>query len=299
MRQVGGPAKFSRQTGVTVDFMGFPREVRDMVYELALCVDGVLAPCVEHYTIDNDYKGPPPTVALLATNKRVRDETLPVLFGKNNWRITSEPKYLTFRFECDGETDSYYERYVRPRSTRELITTLFGRFRSLLRRVTLDFNFQEIDRTELVNRVHTLQGFNSADERMRVLHNESIGRLVNRWLGKQYFFIWTYNVTSFVLDVTNTYCPFGCCRIEVLERLFGGDSFFTDGMVEDTLEKGLKIPSFEFRGIRSDEEEELAERWQQGLKERALSQRLLYEARLGRRTSPKSEKWRSGESAAT
>ncbi len=265
-----------------------------MVYELVLCVDGVLAPYKEHYTVDNDYGGPPPTVALLATNKQIRYETLPVLFGKNTWRFTSEPKRLTFRYRRDGETESDYERDGRSRPSRGMIDTLFGHFRQLLRRVTLDFNFQATDRTEIVNRVHTPQGSYSAVERIQVLHDDSSDYLFKRWLEKQYYFVWTPNVTSLLIDITNTYCSFGCCRVEMLERLFGGDKFFNDTMVKFRLENGLKIPSFEFKGIRTDEEQKLAVSWQEGLRERALSQRLLYEARLEIRTSPKSEKCEIG-----
>ncbi len=265
-----------------------------MVYELVLCVDGVLAPYKEHYTVDNDYGGPPPTVALLATNKQIRNETLPVLFGKNTWRFTLEPKRLTFRYRRDGETASDYERDARSRSLKRMIDTLFGHFRRLLRRVTLDFNFQAIDRTEIVNRVHTSQGSYSAVERIEVLHDDCSDFLFKRWLEKQYCFIWIPNITSLVIDITNTYYSFGCYRVEMLERLFGGDNFFNDTMVRCILVNGLKIPSFEFRGIRTDEEEELAKRWQQGLKERVLSQTLLYEARLGIRTSPKSENMETG-----
>ena len=35
-----------------------------------------------------DYGGPKPTLALLAINKRIRDEALPVFYGQNVWRIT-------------------------------------------------------------------------------------------------------------------------------------------------------------------------------------------------------------------
>lgn len=269
--------------------MGFPREVREMVYELVLCVDGVLAAYKESYTVDNDYEGPLPTVALLATNKQIRSETLPVLFGKNTWRITSAPKKLTFRYKRDGKTDRYHESDVQLSSISAISGTLFSRFGHLLYRVTLDFNFQDIDRTEIVNRVHATRGSYNAVERMQVLHDDSSDLLTKRWLQKQRCFIWISNIRSVVIDITNTYCSFGCCRFEMLERLLGGDNFFNDIRVAYFLGERLKIPSFGFRGTRTEEEEGLAESWQQRLRERVFAQRLLYEARLGIRTSPRSE----------
>ena len=84
-----------------VDIMGFAREVRDMVHEFSLCMDGILAPHREKHKIDGDYDGPPPTVALLATNKQVRDEALPILFSKNTRRISSKATTLSERCFCD------------------------------------------------------------------------------------------------------------------------------------------------------------------------------------------------------
>lgn len=60
-------AEISRPRSV-IDFLGLPREIRDMVHEHSLCVDGVLAPHKNIFRVDGDYEGPKPTVALLVTN---------------------------------------------------------------------------------------------------------------------------------------------------------------------------------------------------------------------------------------
>lgn len=261
-----------------------------MVYEYVLCVDGVLAPYKEIFGVDGDYEGPQPTVALLATNSQIRDEALPILFCKNTWRISSAAKKLLFRYKREGESDPEYKRALKLTSAYGKGATLLCQYGQLIRRVTLNFNFQEVDdRTEFVNAIHTGQGSYSADERIQVLHDDSSGCLIGRWRDKQNYLIWLPNVTSIVIDVTNPYCLFGCCRVEMLERLLGGDVIFNDYMVGNRLKYRLTIPSFEFRGIRTDEEDVLVERWQQGLRERVISQRSLFEARLRIRTSFENE----------
>lgn len=97
-------------------FEKLPREIRDMIYELCLCVDGAIQPYPEW--AETNYKmrieGPRPEVALLALNKRIRDEALDILFGKNEWRITAENVNLAednaSRLE-DGEPDTLWHRY--------------------------------------------------------------------------------------------------------------------------------------------------------------------------------------------
>ena len=55
-----------------LNFIGFPRGVRDVMYEEALCGDGNLVPYPETYQCEGDYEGDPPTVALLAVNKQIK-----------------------------------------------------------------------------------------------------------------------------------------------------------------------------------------------------------------------------------
>ncbi len=70
-------------------FLQLPREIRDMIFDLAMCVDGVLVPYAVkddlHY-LDNG--GPPPSLALLRVNKQIREQARMCMLRVNTWRIT-------------------------------------------------------------------------------------------------------------------------------------------------------------------------------------------------------------------
>ena len=208
-----------------VGFMEFPREVRDMVYGFSLCVDGILAPYREKYKIDGDYDGPPPTVALLATNKQIRDEALPVLFGKNTWRVSSKATALSERCYRDptgdpnSAPDPDYDHKTDP-GHYCLFETIFARFNDHFRNVTLDYNFQEADddRAMSVANVHRPSSTSSAQERIDKLHHAGIERLLKRWEA-----MWTYvgsmhYLKSIALSIQNLYCGFGCCRLDIVKH---------------------------------------------------------------------------------
>lgn len=67
-----------------------PREIREMIYELCLGVEGILVPYPKGNDVESHYdlKCPKPTVALLALNKQIRSEALPILYRENVWAIT-------------------------------------------------------------------------------------------------------------------------------------------------------------------------------------------------------------------
>ena len=74
-----------------------------MIYELCLCIDEIIIPYPDPHmtsqlcdpqdpdsgTRENQiHKAPKLAVSLLSVNKRIRDEALPILFGKNVWEVT-------------------------------------------------------------------------------------------------------------------------------------------------------------------------------------------------------------------
>jgi len=72
-----------------INFLELPREIRDMIFDLAMCVDGVLVPYREkddHHFLDNG--GPPPSLALLRVNKQIREQARMCMLRVNTWRIT-------------------------------------------------------------------------------------------------------------------------------------------------------------------------------------------------------------------
>ncbi len=76
------PKKVSR-------FFELPREIRDMIYDLAMRVDGVLAPYAAEDDIHfMDTGGQAPNVALFRVNKQIRQEATLCMMKVNKWRIT-------------------------------------------------------------------------------------------------------------------------------------------------------------------------------------------------------------------
>lgn len=197
-----------------LDFLGLPREIRDMIYENALCIDGVLAPYKEHWKVKGDYDGPPPTVALFVVNKQIQSEAAPILIGKNTWRITSViPDYIVDarRTESGVEYMDFFERY--------------GEF---FRNVTLNYDYQANtvldhhvrpeDRMEMVEDVHEKIRA-SRQDRMVNLHDYALEDLRADWEGLNDVLQTLTNLASIAINIENLYCPFGCCRLEVVEQL--------------------------------------------------------------------------------
>lgn len=245
-----------------------------MVYEHSLCVDGVLAPCNENFRVNGDHEGPPPKVALLATNRQIRHEALPVLFGKNTWRITSGTRRIHFRDWCEGGSYPEHKRGLETELSRRGGATLLRWHGPLIRKVVLNYNFQDIrDRTDDVTDIHDSVETMTSRERMQRLHDRSWYCSIMCWTEKQYLLWWMHGVTSIVIDISHLYCYFGCCRFDMMEDLFG-NQFLLDTMANMVKKWNMKLPSFEVKGTRNKEEDTVIEEWLQDLKEPAFSERL-------------------------
>lgn len=71
-------------------FTDLPREIRDMIYELCLCVEGDIFPYKPHsYPPYEHNKEKGPTLAMLALSRGTRNEARPVFYGKNIFRLTT------------------------------------------------------------------------------------------------------------------------------------------------------------------------------------------------------------------
>lgn len=74
-------------------FLSLSREIRDMIYTLALVMDDVIVPYNEYYPLKDEEMGfrkNLPTVALLGASKLIEAEAAPIFYGKNTFRITSD-----------------------------------------------------------------------------------------------------------------------------------------------------------------------------------------------------------------
>lgn len=173
------------------NFMDLPREIRDIVYEKALCVKGSLAPYKEGYHVPDDYDGPAPALTILATSKQIRDEALPVLYGKNTWRVTSGAPY---------PPSLNYNTMVRSQ-------TIFLKFGHLIRKVVIDYSFQESssqDRTWDVEDAH--QHGTTQEQRLDILHEAAIDGLTASWDEKNHCLSGMDNLTSIAINIKNLYC---------------------------------------------------------------------------------------------
>ena len=74
-------------------FLDLSREIRDMIYALALVVEDVIVPYSEFYPLSDEelsFRKNMPTTGLLGVNKLIGAEAAEVFYGKNTWRITSD-----------------------------------------------------------------------------------------------------------------------------------------------------------------------------------------------------------------
>lgn len=70
-------------------FLELPREIRDMIYDLVVRVDGVLAPYAARDDVHFlDTGGEAPDVALLRVNEQIGEEATICMMKVNTWRIT-------------------------------------------------------------------------------------------------------------------------------------------------------------------------------------------------------------------
>lgn len=70
-------------------FLELPRELRNMIYDLAMRVDGVLAPYAARDDVHfMDACSQAPNVALRRVNRQIREEATICMLKVNTWRIT-------------------------------------------------------------------------------------------------------------------------------------------------------------------------------------------------------------------
>ena len=64
-----------------LDFLKFPRKIRDTIYEYCLVVDGYINPYNEFFGYDDyeEYKGDIPGISLLFLNKIIHQESTSIL----------------------------------------------------------------------------------------------------------------------------------------------------------------------------------------------------------------------------
>jgi len=201
-------------------FEKFPREIRDIIYELCLCVDGILVPYPEWFTSDNTpkVKGRKAEVALLALNKQIRDEVLPILFGKNTWRITAT------------EVDLAKEDASRLES--EEVDTLWNRNGLHIQKVDLKYTRTQCPSEafeNIIDYAHEVSPGDTLEDRSartETIHEHVRMDLKSVWMAIAEALECCPNIKSLNIDIGALYCPVGCCRTNVVRSLFTMPGYF-------------------------------------------------------------------------
>ena len=170
-----------------------------------MCVEGDLVPYPEPFQTDyeTDYKGPKPTVALLSLNKQIRYEALPVLFGKNSWRITFVPARLNI-------PDIRWDQLpLDPRRS------FWGMFRPLIHHAVCRYSYRNVnaklctqDRRDVYNSTDIMD----EGERAQRIHWFDCDNMKAGWMTMNLAIFKMTNLKTLEIYIDDLFCPAGCRR---------------------------------------------------------------------------------------
>ena len=180
-----------------------------------------------------------PAMALLRVSKTIEAEALPVLYGRNVWRITIYAPLMDIPIPQGPRWNSLWDR----RS--ELIKHVV---------LVLDQRDIDVDDYVLATRVnHAFKADWPSDHWKFSGHGEARDNMYCTWDLKFEHLEQLPNLRSIELDVGGLFCYFGCCRQDVLQVL-----------VEELERRFTKVPRLPtllkpgseivIRGIRGDNE---------------------------------------------
>lgn len=181
------------------NFMDLPREIRDQIYKLLLTVGVEIVAHPTYFEKLTKFRAKGvirPAVALLRVNKQIGGEAAIVLYGDNTWRIPDPD-----RFESE-----IYEKYG-----------------NLFRHVTIHLDRRDIDTqitTRSVVRAHERLAPSTMDERMKRIHNDRLKYLGHLIYLKGLAAGYMTCIQSLTLVLDNLYCPGGCCRFDIIKKLY-------------------------------------------------------------------------------
>lgn len=190
-------------------FEGLPTEVREIILEYCLCVEGDIVPFPTHYegkgsrptsddaSLTGEWKEATtiPAVALLGVNQRTCNESLRILFGKNVWRLSYDT--------TDGKDreQAFWTQHIK-----------------LFRHVCTQFTMNDISGRNLREITHDateVHGYADSDERTTMIHDERIIALMDSWQWKADL-LEKMTLKTLVLGLQDLFCPSGCCRIDTM-----------------------------------------------------------------------------------
>ena len=249
--------------GILPPFLRLPYEIRLIIYNYALLVDYEIIPYPSPYRVQKPSlkfsrlqrrflkygyftHGPSspklPSLNLLAVNKQIFEETAPILYGKNTWRMPVVAGGKLFRWRDHN---------------------VFIRHAELFRHISVKFDWRGM--TDLVYHGYLYhKGVSNSEwceyeypwHRGRVFHSDLWETVQNcSVLHKIYGDMSQLlpHVTSLVVDVDQLYCARGCCRGKVLGRWLRNG--FVASLGKDIMNSSLS--RVVFTGLKSAEEKEI------------------------------------------
>ncbi|KAL8948528.1 MAG: hypothetical protein Q9222_005296 [Ikaeria aurantiellina] len=195
-------------------FLDLPLEIRTMIYEYCLVVQGEIVPYPAEYEYprykgdkksdqEDNYMKRKPDVALLQVNKQIGEEARQILHGRNLWRVSLPST------KRNGESWrtvlSMYENVYE--SVRHVVTSFDVRDLGLEQSIKFHEGWN--------NRLPS-PSYNDTDpapqSRLDNIHYDRKLKLERRWDRKIDAMV-PLSRETLIIDITNCWCPFGCCRM--------------------------------------------------------------------------------------
>jgi len=224
------------------DFLKLPREIRDQIYNLSLITEYEIVMHPEDYEVtDIPAFGADdqPCVSLLQLNKQIYAESFPVFYGKNKFRLPTNPQH-----------NAIYQKYS-----------------SEIHHVTVHIDYREV--TDQEKRAIAIAEHMAPDTdfaptrpdaaRWRHIHKRHLDLMIAKWQPRRDFIDRQMNaLITIQLDLSLYYCPGLCCR----KAIIYSDLFhqFVNGS-RNWIRNGGRI---EVHGLATDLEENILStpRWQ-------------------------------------
>ena len=203
-------------------FLDLPAELRCRVYEY-LVVVGKVFYTPDAYAVRNekrfkDWKSyQAPELTLFRTCRQIRDEAEDVYVSNNLFVL---PDFLSQRelIRSDSKADGHI-----PFPGRPLLSDAAAK---RLKNISITFNPRSAAPTMIDHdawsrreRLYPTQTFDAlqAQDRLNRAHTKAMSDLMNSWYDDlDYivdFFLSPENIRYLEIDLTNAYCPIGCCRL--------------------------------------------------------------------------------------
>jgi hypothetical protein len=224
------------------NFLELPREIRDQIYNCCLVTDFEIVMHPEEYEISDVpsfWVDSQPCVSLLQLNQQVYQETFPVFYGKNIFRMPTDIRYNT--------TYQKYGRYIHHISIH------------LDYREVTDQEKQAIAIAEHMAPDTAFAPTRPDAARWRHIHKRHLDLMISKWQPRRNFMILHMTALDTIkLDLSWYYCPGLCCR----KAIIYSDLFhqFVNGS-RNWIRNGGRI---EVHGLATDLEENILStpRWQ-------------------------------------